>query len=150
MKKKRKNTDFNAKIKAVLTGKPLKEVKLVGKSIPQLKKLLWNEISKYVRREPFCKICQQPTQCACHIVPSNDGAMTKFFLPNIYPGCFSCNNKERRFRFSWVFIHKQLFGEDYVNALYMMSRDIFQFKRPWIIEQIHRFKALNSTYNQHI
>lgn len=112
-------------------------------TLSKLKKLLWEQISLYVRAlYPNCRHCQAPTQCAAHIVPSNDGAATRFFLPNIYGACFGCNEAERRRRGQWVYIHKEMFGDDFVDALYAMSKHVFQVKKYWVLEQIERIKQL--------
>jgi hypothetical protein len=114
-------------------------------SLSKLKKLLWAEISQLVRSwSPSCLACGGPTQAACHIVPANDGAATRFFLPNLYPGCFACNESERRQRGSWVYRHRALFGADYVDALYALSETTFQLKKHWVLEQIERIKKLRA------
>lgn len=114
-------------------------------SLSKLKKTLWGEISLLVRSwSPSCLACGGPTQAACHIVPANDGAATRFFLPNLYPGCFSCNEAERRQRGSWVYKHRALFGDEYVDALYALSETTFQLKKHWVLEQIERIKKLRA------
>lgn len=113
-------------------------------SLPKLKTILWDKISLVVRSwSPICVACRvNPTYSANHIVPSNDGAATRFFLPNIYPGCSSCNEAERRRRGQWVKRHEEIFGVDFVDALYAMSKEIFPLKRWWLNEQIARMDAL--------
>ncbi len=114
-------------------------------SLSKLKKLLWTEISLLVRSwSPVCFIpgCGEETQCAAHIVPANDGAATRFFLPNLYPCCFPHNEAERRQRGSWVYKHRQIFGDDFVDALYALSETTFQLKKHWVLEQTERMKKL--------
>lgn len=115
-------------------------------SISKLKKIFWHEISLYVRSwSPVCAACKtNPTQCAAHIVPSKDGAATRFFLPNLYPACFKCNEDEHFHRGQWVKRHEQMFGVDFVDALYAMSRETFQIKRVWLVEQIERIRTLRA------
>jgi hypothetical protein len=83
-----------------------------------------------------------PTVLAAHIIPSGNGAATRFFLPNLYPACRHCNEGERRQRVEWFHKHKELFGEDYVEALYLMSREIFDLDKSWVLEQTERMKKL--------
>ena len=113
-------------------------------SISKLNAVLWNETSLLVRSwSPICVACMtNATYSANHIVPSNDGAMTRFFLPNLYPGCSPCNESERRKRGRWVKRHEELFGKDFVDALYAMSEVEFQIKRHWLNEQIDRVRKL--------
>jgi len=108
-------------------------------SLSKLKKILWDATATIVKSwSRTCWACGGPTQCAAHIVPSNDGAATRFFLPNLYPCCLTCNTNERYFRGSWVYKHKKIFGADYVDALYDFSETIFQIKKHWVIEQTER------------
>lgn len=130
--------DFKAK-------KALSHIRrLKSPTMSKLKKILWDVISLIVRS--WSKICWacgiNPTYCAAHIVPSNDGATTRFFLPNLYPCCASCNRTEKSFRGSWVYNHKLIFGEDYVDALYEFSKIDFQVKRWWVLEQTVRMTNL--------
>lgn len=128
---------------AVLWPKKVKRKK--SPSLSKLKKLLWTEISLVVRSwSPTCVVpgCQNPTQDACHIVPSNDGAATRFFLPNLYPGCKPHNAAESYRRGSWVYKHKEMFGDDFVDCLYMMSREMFDLDKSWVLEQTERMRKL--------
>ena len=132
---------------AVLWGKgtikPAKAKRKKSPSLSKLKKALWNEISLYIRGlYPNCRHCQAPTQCVAHIVPSNDGAATRYFLPNLYAACFGCNCAERNYRGRWVYIHKDMFGSDFVDALYEMARTTFPLKKWWVLEQTERIKKL--------
>lgn len=112
-------------------------------SLSKLKKALWTEISLLVRSwSPKCLACGSPTQVAAHIVPSNEGAMTRYFLPNLYPACVLCNGLEKWNRGSWVKKHEDMFGADYVNALYLMAQDTFQIKKWWVLEQTERMRKL--------
>lgn len=113
-------------------------------SLSKLKKLLWTEISLLVRSwSPVCLACKiRPTEVAAHIVPSNEGAMTRYFLPNLYPCCVICNGLEKWNRATWVYEHRNMFGEEFVDALYMMSNEIFQVKNHWVLEQTDRMKKL--------
>lgn len=122
---------------------PFKKKKKKSPSLSNLKNLLWAEISLLVRSwSETCLACHANTQCAAHIVPANDGAATRFFLPNLYPACFSCNESERRQRGSWVYKHREMFGADYVDALYALSETTFQIKKHWVVEQTERMKKL--------
>lgn len=133
-----------------LWGKKLKRPK--SKSISKLKKELWTEISKIVRswNRGLCLPClyfdrvMTPAECAAHIVPANDSAATKFFLPNLYPCCIAHNMAEKNRRGQWVKKHEEIFGAEYVDALYSMSRETFQIKRFWLEEQIERMRKLKA------
>lgn len=123
---------------------PKKVKKKKSPSMSLLKKKLWEELRFVVYAEsPVCRACGLDNDpVACHIVPSSDSAATKFFLPNIYRGCGSCNDAERRRRAQWVKRHEEIFGVDYVNALYDFSKTEFQLKKHWVLEQIERMKKL--------
>ncbi len=124
--------------------KKVKRVKLP--SLTKLKTVLWTETSLLVRSwSPVCVACRvNPTYSANHIVPSNDGAATRFFLPNLYPGCSSCNEAERRRRGQWVKKHEEIFGVDFVDALYAFSKTTHPLKRWWLWEQIARIRSLRA------
>lgn len=131
---------------AALSGKSARK-RVKRKKLPSMKKVkatLWQETSLTVRSwSPVCMACNSnPTECAAHIVPSNDAAITRYFLPNLYPCCFSCNEAERHYRGQWVKRHEEMFGSDVVDALYAMSRNLFQPKRWWYVEQTERIKKL--------
>lgn len=121
-------------------------------TLSKLKKLLWHEISLLVRSwSPVCAICKiNPTECAAHIVPAEAGAATRFFLPNLYPCCFTHNYDEFRHRGNYVYKHMDVFGEDFVRALYLMSEETFQIKKYWVIEQTERMKKLRGNGNGYI
>ena len=86
--------------------------------------------------------CRNETECAAHIVPANDGAATRFFLPNLYPCCLAHNYDEVNHRGSWVYKHREMFGADFVDALYAFSETTFQLKKHWVLEQTDRIKKL--------
>ena len=113
-------------------------------TLSKLKKLLWNEISLLVRSwSRVCVACDlRPTECAAHIVPSNEGAATRFFLPNLYPCCVICNGLENWNRANWVYIHKKRFGDEFVDALFAFSETTFQIKKHWVLEQTERMRKL--------
>lgn len=112
-------------------------------TLSKLKKLLWDEISLLVRSwSESCLACGGPTQAACHIVPASDGAATRFFLPNLYPGCHKCNDAERHRRGQWVKRHESIFGVEFVDALYDFSKTIFDMDKAWVREQTERIRAL--------
>lgn len=117
-----------------------------AKSMSRLKKDLWEELRHVVyAQSSWCVACLEPSSpVACHIVPKSDGMATAFFLPNIYRGCNSCNDAERRRRGQWVKWHEQIFGTAYVDALYSMSRETFQIKRAWVLEQTERMRKLRA------
>lgn len=124
--------------------RPKRARKPKAKSMSKLKKLLWAEVSQLVRSwSEKCRACEvNPTSSAAHIVPSNSGAATRFFLPNLYPVCGPCNFAEYHQRGPWVYKHREMFGAEYVDALYAMSRETFQIKRDWVLAQTERMKAL--------
>jgi hypothetical protein len=130
---------------AVLWPKKVKRKK--SPSLSKLKKLLWEELRFVVYAEsPVCRACGQESEpVACHIVPSSDAAATKFFLPNIYRGCAACNCAENRRRAQWVKRHEEIFGVDFVNALYDFSQTEFQLKKHWVLEQTERMRKLRGT-----
>lgn len=113
-------------------------------SLSKLKKKLWDELRFVVYAEsPVCRACGSNDEpVACHIVPSSDAAATKFFLPNIYRGCGACNYAENRRRAQWVKRHEEIFGVDFVNALYDFSQTEFQLKKHWVLEQTQRMRKL--------
>lgn len=126
-----------------LRGKKAKRKK--SPSMSKLKKLLWEEMRQvvYSWSPDKCQACgSNDAPVACHIVPSSDAAATKFFLPNLYRGCRSCNDAERHRRGQWVKIHESIFGVDLVNALYALSETTFQLKKHWVLEQTERMKKL--------
>lgn len=118
-------------------------------SMSKLKKQLWSEISLLVRSwSERCAACKvNPTSSAAHIVPSNSGAATRYFLPNLYPVCIGCNYAEYHQRGPWVYKHKEMFGDEYVDALYSMSRETFQIKKDWVIAETERIKKLRGAKN---
>lgn len=133
-----------------LWGKRAKKKK--SPSLSKLKKLLWEELRAVVyAMSEFCLTCgSSDSPVACHIVPSSEGAVTAFFLPNIYRGCNSCNKAEVSRRGQWVKRFEEVFGADYVNALYQMVKDEiekpinerFQLKKWWVLEQTGRMRRL--------
>lgn len=137
------NAELNPFAHVSVSGKRNKKKSL---SLSKLKKLLWTEISLLVRSwSPICMGCGvNPTECAAHIVPSNEGAMTRYFLPNLYPCCLICNGLEKWNRATWVYRHRELFGDMFVDSLYEMSNVTFQIKKWWIIEQTERMRRLNA------
>lgn len=121
-------------------------------TLSKLKKALWLEMSLFVRSwSPVCLACgSRPSQCAAHIVPSHEGAATRFFLPNLYPACRICNGLENWNRGSWVYKHKEMFGADFVDALYSMSDSAFQIKKHWVIEQTDRIRRLRTLAEERV
>lgn len=120
-------------------------------SLSKLKRVLWGEISLLVRSwSNVCISCGGPVEVAAHIVPSNESAITRYFLPNLYPCCKLCNGLEKWNRATWVFHHKDMFGDDYVSALYQLAADEdkkpllerFQIKKHWVLEQTERIRRL--------
>lgn len=133
-----------------LWGKRAKKKK--SHSLSKLKKLLWSELREVVyASSELCLTCGSPdSPVACHIVPSSEGAITAFFLPNIYRGCASCNKAEVSRRGQWVKRFEEVFGSDYVTALYQMVSDEiskpinarFQLKKYWVLEQTERMRKI--------
>lgn len=135
-----------AKAGQIWADKPKKVKRKKSLSISKLKKLLWEQISIFVRSwSAICIVpgCGEPTQCAAHIVPSNDGAATRFFLLNLYPCCHRHNDAERHRRAVWVYKHREMFGGDVVDALYAYAATEFPIKRWWLLEQTERMVRLN-------
>ena len=124
--------------------RPRKAKRKKSPTLSKLKKLLWHEISLLVRSwSRVCVACDlRPTECAAHIVPSNEGAATRFFLPNLYPCCVICNGLENWNRANWVYIHKKRFGDEFVDALFAFSETTFQLKKDWVLEQTERMRKL--------
>lgn len=129
------------------------EKKKKSASLSKLKKILWEELREVVyAMSEFCLTCgSSNSPVACHIVPSSEGAITAFFLPNIYRGCSSCNKAEVSRRGQWVKRFEEVFGADYVNALYQMVADEiskpinerFQIKKWWVLEQTERMRKIS-------
>lgn len=127
----------------VLTPKKRKK----SPSLSKLKKILWTETSLVVRSwSPICLVpgCRNETEVAAHIVPSHEGAATRYFLPNLYPACSPHNNAERMRRGQWVKIHEEMFGAEFVTALYELARTTFQLKKDWVLEQTERMRRLRN------
>lgn len=125
-------------------SKPRRLKRKKSPTLSMLKKKLWSKIAPLVRSwSVVCLACGvNPTSCAAHIVPSNDGAATRFFLPNLYPACHACNKAEHHQRGSWVYRHREIFGADVVDALYSFSETTFQLKKDWVLEQTERMNRL--------
>lgn len=120
-------------------------------SLSKLKKILWDEMSLLVRSwSDTCIVpeCFSPTQCAAHIVPSHEGAATRFFLPNLYPCCNPHNDAERHRRATWVKKHEEMFGVDFVDALYQLAKTVFPLKKWWVLEQTVRIKNLREAHGR--
>lgn len=125
---------------------PRRAKKKKSPTLSKLKKLLWEEMRHVVYvQSDVCLACGSGDKpVACHIVPSSDSAATKFFLPNVYRGCLSCNDSERRRRGQWVKRHEEIFGVDFVDALYDYSKTTFQLKKWWVLEQTKRMKDIRA------
>lgn len=123
-----------------------KKRKKKAPTLSKLKKILWREISALVRSwSEICLACKnRPAEVAAHIVPSHEGAATRFFLPNLYPACSICNGLEKWNRGSWVKVHESMFGVDFVDALYAYSETIFDLDKAWVIEQTERMVNLRA------
>lgn len=126
-------------------GKPKKKK---SPSMSKLKKALWTQVSAYVRardrREDAgrCLACRtRPIEVAAHIIPSNEGAATRYDEFNLYGCCITCNGLEKWNRASWVYKHKEMFGAERVDQLYAQSRQITQFKRNEILAMTEDFQA---------
>lgn len=135
----RENAEFSGE--DVVVKRKLKK----SPSLSRLKKLLWEQVSLLVRSwSPTCVVpgCFTPTYCAAHIVPSHEGAATRYFLPNLYPCCGPHNDAERHRRASWVKKHEDMFGAEFVNALYEFAKTTHPLKKWWVIEQTERIKRL--------
>lgn len=140
---------------AALGGKVAKRgKKKKSPSLSKLKKELWHVLREVVYAEApnICMTCgaTESAPVACHIVPASESALLRFFLPNLYRGCHSCNKAEQSRRGQWVKLFEERFGEDYVNALYWMAADEmlkpinerFQIKKWWVLEQTARMRKL--------
>lgn len=122
-------------------------------TLSKLKKILWDEVRfvVYAESPDRCISCgSDAPPVACHICPSNEGAIIRFFLPAIYRGCRNCNGDEMRHRGRWRGKFEEIFGKDFVDALYLMSEEEsrkeiahkFQVKKWWVLEQIERMRKL--------
>lgn len=114
-------------------------------SLSKLKKELWKVLRQvvYSWSPLLCQACgAESAPVACHIVPSHEGAATRFFLPNLYRGCNSCNKAEQVRRVLWVSRHEEIFGKEYVEALREMSRTIFDMDKAWVLEQTDRMRKI--------
>lgn len=140
----------NRRFQAEVAGKKVKKSKRPkSKSMSKLKKELWAEVAAYVKerdrkvRGDVCRICgKRPIECAYHIIPSHEGAATRYDEENIAGACNACNASEKWNRASYVFLHKKIFGAEMVDRLYEKSRQIVQFKRCDIIEMTERFRGM--------
>lgn len=144
--RKRDNAALGAK--TVKRGKKKK-----SPSLSKLKKILWEVLRfvVYAESPDRCITCgSDAPPVACHIVPSGDGAVIRFFLPAIYRGCRSCNDDERRHRGRWRGKFEEIFGRDFVAAFYAMSEEEsqkppaekFQIKKHWVLEQTARMQRI--------
>lgn len=114
-------------------------------SLSKLKKKLWLAMREVVyAQSPVCVVCKSDAPpVACHIVPSNEGAATRFFLPNVYRGCQNCNGLEKWNRGKWaILVHPEIFGQDLTDALWEFSKTTFQLKKDWVLEQTARMERL--------
>lgn len=136
---------------------PKRAKKKKSPSLSKLKKILWEELREVVyASSDFCLTCGSSgasvPPVACHIVPKSEGAITAYFLPNIYRGCTSCNKSEVSRRGQWVKRFEEVFGPEYVTALYQMVADEiskpinerFQLKKWWVLEQTERMKSIRA------
>jgi hypothetical protein len=141
-----KERKIKREAKALELGHKKKVKKKKSPTLSKLKKELWKEISLYVRKSGIqCITCGGIGSVACHIVPSSEAGITRYFLPNIYLGCLRCNYLEFNNRATWARIRFPIaFGQDYVDALYEYSQVPFDFDKHWVIEQIERMRMLNS------
>jgi 5-methylcytosine-specific restriction endonuclease McrA len=118
--------------------------RLLTKSV--IKARLWALVSEYARlrdREWFitCRICRRrPIQCAYHLIPSNDGAATRYDLDNIVGACNPCNNGERLHRFKYRLKHIDIFGKEWIEHLEAKASKAHQYSRADLLEMIGTFK----------
>jgi 5-methylcytosine-specific restriction endonuclease McrA len=117
-------------------------------SLSKLRKQVWAALSAWVRYRDnaiygHCVICRsRPIECAYHLIPSNQGAATRWDPDNIKGACSTCNFNENHNRAKYAFIHIRLFGIEEMTRLDALSRETRQYKRSDFEAMLHRFQAL--------
>lgn len=113
----------------------------------QIKAALWDAVSLFVKMRDkwvhgdLCRICgQRPIQCAYHLVPSNDGAATRYDPENIVGACNGCNNAERWHRFKYEIIHEDLFGKDRMDTLRLKAGQTMKYSRADLLNLRDEFR----------
>ena len=131
-----------AKIRKEKRKAKAKELWPIPQSMSLVKKRLWNLISLYVRLRDsvlfggLCLICHiRPIQCAYHIVPSNDGAGTRWdWDNNIVGACHACNYGEMRHRFKYRLKHIQIFGAERMAALEIKASKTVKYSKADLLD----------------
>ena len=129
----------NAKFIAKISKRPRKP------SIKSLRKKLWDTLTRYVRRRdgPLCRICKlEPGYALFHLVPQNEGNAVRYDPLNVVWGCRSCNCAEVNHRARYARKFEEMFGKEYMDALWTKSRIIPQFRRPDWERMIAEVEAL--------
>ena len=116
-------------------------------SMAKVKKACWDALSLYVRardaevNQGLCMICsEKPITLGYHLIPAGSGSMAKWDPLNIVGGCRDCNCGEYNRRVKYAYIHINLFGLEFMNALEAKSRIMVQYKRHDFLEMTQRFK----------
>ena len=128
--------------------------KLEKKTIPQLKKLLDKEFSKFIRHHYSddginvqCFTCQVVKPITAmhngHWIPRNISP-TRYHESNCRPQCPTCNT----FRAGMPHIfHQNLrieIGDDAIDEMIEESRQSWKWDRFWLIDKIKYYKDLNA------
>lgn len=141
---KKKSEDRKAKRKA-----KARQLWGVAKAMTKtaIKKKLWTLVSLYVRmRDNYlygkCRICGiRPIQCAYHLIPSNDGAATRYDPEAIVGGCDPCNYGERMHRFKYRLKHIEIFGAELIARLEAKATQIVKYSAADLLALCAYFKA---------
>lgn len=129
-------------------------MKLINKTVKQLKVTLWNELSKYIRTlSPKCDICKKNYSHFVHHVIKRSRGNSIFFEPNnLVSVCHSCHfcihykwdhleNKE------WI---DRIVGEDVYLELKHESKQIKKFTRTELIHKINFYRNVVKELNNEI
>lgn len=120
---------------------------LTKKTKPQLKKILWEYFSKYIRaRDNYtCYTCGKPGNQAGHYIPRSQGSATYYHEMNVKCQCYHCNiNLSGN---SFIFREKLVreYGEPEVLALEQLGKTIKKLEKPELIELIEKYKGLSGS-----
>lgn len=127
----------------------------IGKTLltkTALKKKLWDLVSLYVRLRDKalygdrCRVgraCRGRglIECAFHLVPSNDGAATRYDPANIVGACNRCNRGEQLNRFKYEGVLERVFGKAYMDDLRARARAIRKYSTADLIQLAEQFKS---------
>lgn len=134
----------------------VKEARGNDRSLPQLKKCLWNEFSKFIRLRDALRTTGNIRRVACitcieekdvisvdagHFYSSTHGSI-RFDEKNVHAQCKKCNmppNSGEQYKYSMRII--ELYGREELLRLESMRNLIKKFTRPELLGMIERYKS---------